>query len=221
MATWVYSISAPVSAAAPTADGLAYQGEHTELALSYLLEEFKRLPRMEGMLSDLVDMIQGVEDLAWSVLTERSLDQVEGSGPAVGVQLDGLGRILGEPRAEKSDSVYRKFLRVRILVNNSDGKTEDLLEILDLIGSTGIYIQDLPPAHIYIQVFQTDDGDEVFRYLTEAKAAGVGLTFVYSLTNVNGCFQFSDTYATEETNGLLGFGSVYSSTGGDLTGVFS
>lgn len=203
MSTWSYVVIPSGAGAGAAAPGdtapLAYQADHAGLAVSRLLEQFHDLPRMEAMVQDLVATLQPLEDLAWQLLRERYLTTIDGAGPAVGEQLDGLGAILGEPRAGRSDDQYRLFLQVRILINVSDGKAEDLGGILELLAAGGWRVLDVPPAHIEAWAYAVDYPVDVHRALQEAKAAGVGLTLIYTLapTTRGTAFKWSSSHASE------------------------
>jgi hypothetical protein len=52
---------------------------------------------------------------------------------ATGVQLDRLGKLVGQVRNGYVDDVYRRYIRARIAVNRSKGKRADLIKIARLI----------------------------------------------------------------------------------------
>lgn len=75
---------------------------------------------------------QALEDAAQQLLSLFSIDDSEG------VQLDILGRVVGQPRNSVSDALYRVYLRARILANRSTGTVEDLYRVLNaLLGAVG------------------------------------------------------------------------------------
>ncbi len=74
-----------------------------------------------------VEPIQELEDEAQKVLLQRTLDN------AVGFLLDGIGKLVGQQRLGLDDETYRRYIRARIVANNSDGMMEDLIAIADLI----------------------------------------------------------------------------------------
>jgi hypothetical protein len=56
---------------------------------------------------------------------------------AVGLGLDLIGRIVGQPRLGFADPTYRLLLYARIAANKSDGSPEDLYVVLEaLLGAT-------------------------------------------------------------------------------------
>jgi hypothetical protein len=220
--TWTYAVTPPV---APVSIGDSFtlepQTDHAGNAKANLLEQFKSLPRMEAFVAAVVSLLQPLEDVCWQLLYERYLYAIEGRGPGEGVQLDGIGRIVGEPRKDRSDSDYIAFLSVRVLINTSNGKINELNSILDLMGIEYIRTLEVPPAHLEIYAIGNPFPGDSFLAMTEAKAAGVGLAFIYSRAALADTFSFSDTHDTEQTAATQGWGSVYSATGGQLAGVFS
>lgn len=67
-------------------------------------------------------MSQDLEDAFQSLFSLPSIDNSEG------VNLDVIGRIVGQPRTVE-DSIYRRFLKARIGVNRSDGTATALYRI--------------------------------------------------------------------------------------------
>lgn len=221
---YTFNITRLASSFVPSVSDMApltYEPAHVAAGLNRLLEQFHEKPRIEAILGRLMEMIQVAEDVSWQLLRERYLDPIDGHGPAEGVLLDGLGLIVGEPRADREDDRYRAALRVRILVNRSDGKLEQLIDILSLLAEGEVHISELPPAHLEASVTEVAFPNDAFRYLKQAKASGVGLTFVYTTDPLDETFQASGAYAEEEYDDHMGAGTVYSTAyGGKSTGVF-
>ena len=218
--TTIWSYGPPTtSVSLPTVIAMTEETDHAGFAIGSLLEEYKGLPRMEAYLGAIVGMLQPLETLCWQLLRERYLDTVDGYGPAVGTQLDGIGAIVGEGRNNRVDAEYRIFLRVRGLINKSNGRVEELNAIVDTLGADTVHIIELFPARLEVYAMGVDCIDETFSSLMEAKAGGVALDFIYSPADFADTFKFSSTYATETVSATSGFGSVYASTGGVLAGV--
>lgn len=104
---------------------------HFQRALSLLASQF-RDQKPDGGLTNFQKLIkvfcsaaQELEDTKWQLKTERWLST------AVGVQLDGIGKILGLPRAPgESDEDYRQRLQFQVFINASNGTPEDQIAIL-------------------------------------------------------------------------------------------
>ena len=81
-------------------------------------------PNLNAFLAALLRQVQKAEDALKAVIQERFL------GFASGDNLDAIGRLVGEPRLGRlDDNVYRKAIRLRIYVNGSSGRPEDLMEV--------------------------------------------------------------------------------------------
>lgn len=74
-----------------------------------------------GLLSGLA---QDWEDAAQTLLTILDI------GASVGVQLDTIGRLIGQPRFGVSDPTYRLYLYARVLANRSTGTAEEIYAVL-------------------------------------------------------------------------------------------
>lgn len=108
--------------------------DHVEAATARLISQFRSpKPVLHGMLRSYVEQLQELEDVIWSVIWGRLLDPAPGQAAgAVGVQLDALGKIVGQPRLGLGDSAYVLAIKLKIRVNRSRGSNVDLLEILRL-----------------------------------------------------------------------------------------
>lgn len=107
---------------------------HLELATARLISQFRDpKPVLHGMIKSYVDQLQELEDVLWDVINHRLLDPAPGeSVGAEGVQIDVLGKIVGQPRLGLSDEAYIAAIKLRIRVNRSRGSSVDILEILRL-----------------------------------------------------------------------------------------
>lgn len=139
-------------------------------------------PNLNAFLAVLLKPVQVIENVFFDVIRARFL------GHATGVQLDAIGRLVGEDRLGRlDDAVYRKAIRLRIYVNGSSGRPEDLITLtrqwLDNEAATVIY-SDLPQASgaggncaIVIPGWTPDSG-ELLAFLQSACPAGVRLVDV-------------------------------------------
>lgn len=158
--------------------------DHCEDAKAHTIQDYKGLPRFEALLCILGDQATQLESAFQSLLQLRGLDT------ANDVQLDQLGRIVGEPRKDRTDDEYRVFIRVRILVNLSNGRPEDLYQILRVaFPGVRLVLTEHPPMAIqvvvYSDVFATVGPFDFVLYLRAAKDAGVSLAFGW-LTEAEG-----------------------------------
>lgn len=114
--------------------------DHVTEALALLLEQFKNKTNIEGLLSSHIGEIQSAENAAYDTSYYSILDN------ATGAQLDRLGKLVGEDRKSTDDDVYRIFIQVRIAINKSNGRTEEIYNILSLINSDTYQIRDTDRA---------------------------------------------------------------------------
>lgn len=136
-------------------------------------------PNLNAFLAALLRQVQKAEDALKALMLSRFI------GFAVGVQLDALGRLVGEDRLGRlDDDVYRKAIRLRILVNGSSGRPEDIIKI------TRAWLGDDQAVVNYLDAPQdngaggnyrivipgwTPDSGELFAFLQAASPAGVRL----------------------------------------------
>lgn len=116
-----------------------------EDAKALVLGAYKGKPRFEALLSSYIKECQKLEDAIWSVILGRMIEN------AVGVQLDVIGKLVGEQRKGREDDDYRIWITVRIRINRSHGRPKDLLEILRLVEQTGGNYREQYPATAYYE----------------------------------------------------------------------
>lgn len=144
-------------------------------AQSKLLYQDKNAASLAAFINAFVSPMQAIEDMFYDLLMNRSLAN------AVGAQLDGIGRIVGETRKGLSDDTYRIRLKVRILVNRSEGEPERLIKIFKLFASaTDVFYNELYPCQIEMMSNGTlsDSDAAVLRTLLEQAALG-GVKIAY------------------------------------------
>lgn len=97
---------------------------------------------LQKLIFAILTQAQEIQDQEELLITQRSLDFAEG------VQLDGLGEILGLLRTSgQSDADYRQALQFQIFVNSSSGTPEDVIAILKfLTAASKIWYSEIYPA---------------------------------------------------------------------------
>lgn len=154
-------------------DGVySHNAEHVDEAISHLIEFFRHGPRNQALLTALCTQVQEIENANWDHHNAFDVDT------AVGDQLDLLGKRVGERRDDRSDSVYRTAIRVRILVNLSNGRVEELIAIaLGISPSAVLTVRELYPASLAIEFSTLGSSTfaNAYRLLKKAKPAGVRL----------------------------------------------
>ncbi len=123
---------------------------------------------VQGLLESYLENVQVVEDLHQQLLDERSVFT------AIGVQLDNIGTIVGEPRKGRLDEPYREAILNRIAINASDSTPEKIMEIMITVsGATTANLTDHSPAsfHLFINAFVNNS-----TALTLDTIAGAGIS---------------------------------------------
>ncbi len=186
-------------------------------AQAALTDQFKR-DTVIKLGAALAKQVQDLENTIFAVLNGRTIDG------AVGVQLDGLGALVGETRKGRTDALYRIRIKARIRLNLSCGTPEQILEIVTLLlptGSQAPAIAEYFPASFIVTSFAAltlADAQEISAIIKLAKPAGVGSRFNYSLAAAADTFAFSVT-ASSVTDTARGFSDLTQVAGGKLAGV--
>lgn len=143
-------------------------------ALGNLIDQFKGQVNIEAFIHAWAHQSEDVEQAGFGILELTSLATAEG------VQLDGLGTIVGTEREGRTDADYRIRLGAQILLNNSSGTIEELLQIAVALGATSVTLTEVFPAKIEIECnVPIVNGVEVARVMGLAKPAGVGRWFTW------------------------------------------
>lgn len=172
-----------------------------------LIGDFKK-PKIEALLKSYLGQAQEVEDALWQLYVDRRLAN------AVGVQLDVIGKIVGEVRKGRTDAVYRTWLGARILANRSNGRPEELIAIVKAVtpASTTVWVEEEFPAALTVHAVGAVDaetGNALAQLLAlAARSAGVRLLFRWTSESA-GAFRFSSAgWGGAETYGARGFGGA-------------
>ena len=95
-----------------------------------LTDQFRK-DKIQALAGVFAAQIQDIENVCFQLLEGRSLSS------AVGVQLDGLGALVGQPREGRSDTTYRIWIAARIRLNLSHGSAEDIYGIFSPLLEAG------------------------------------------------------------------------------------
>lgn len=125
---------------------ISHVTEHIDQAKAHLLEQFKSATTLRALLDTYVSQIQDVEDALYGLLLGRWLDNAEG------VQLDGLGQIVGEARQGRYDTDYRLAIRVRIKINLCEATPEQIIEIFVLFTNLAIQLKEYATAAFVLTI---------------------------------------------------------------------
>ena len=200
-------------------DGLPKQighiTNHLSQAIGRLTGSYQEKPRIASLIGAFVDEVQELEDVVFDVSLLRDLALAEGE------QLDAIGRIVNQPRSGLNDVRYRRQIRARIVLNNSRGSADKLIEALHLISDSGSIskakVDEFYPAAFIIELLTpiSTSIQAMVDFLKAGKPAGVRMQFVYQIYSLENRFTFGD--GTSQTQG---WGSTRSpNVGGFLSGV--
>lgn len=184
--------------------------DHVTDAQNHLIPDYDRLPRVEAWLFSAGAQLTQIEAELGELIRMRHLDL------ASGVWLDLLGEIVGEPRKGRLDADYRRYIRIRILVNRSKGKLGDFYAI-GLLAFTGLDIWVIGYQKAIDFVLLSGPvpvvPEEFVEYLRAAKPAGERIKFLYLYGS-----EFLTLSGTNFEGGFIGGTNVTGSTVGGLVG---
>lgn len=184
---------------------------HTQDALARLLEQYRNLPLMQGLLTALTQDIQNIENALQGLGTGVLL-----TGKPVGAQLDNLGAMVGVRRNGLDDATYTAVILGAIAQNTSDGTHAALLDVVSTVYQTSaVFIKDPNSAGqkassaraavafgVGISGTPAASYDLVNRIVRQSVSAGVGLFYI-SRFAATGAFAMAGPQAW-----VRGFGSL-------------
>lgn len=139
---------------------------HVAEGLKKLTEAFKSKQNVKAILTELLNPFQELEDVFWSIINNRILD----NNPT-GDQLDIIGGLVGEARNGRADNVYLTAIRLRIKVNKSQGRAEDIIQIAN-IATPSTYDEYLSLKWLVTTMNTTADVTTLCKLLGAAKMGG-------------------------------------------------
>lgn len=189
---------------------------HEEEAFENTLVQFKEPGSVFDLVKCFLEPLQDIENQLNKINSWWWLDRVEG------IYLDIVGKVVGETRQGRSDSMYRTGIQVRIGINRSYGQPEVAIALVAaLTNATNVQYQPVYPVNA---TFFTD-GFSIVTNLSEQLLSvtplGVGAAVIYS-TGGGTPFVFD----ADEMG--LGFDGIINETtfeqadeGGEFSGVIS
>lgn len=142
--------------------------DHEARGVALLIERYRK-PRISALLASWLHEVQELEDVLMDLL-EHGLER----------QLDVQGRLVGQPREGRDDATYLMWIRARVLVNRSSGKTTQLIAVAKAVGVLAVRLEEQYPAALVIHSdlsFDLPTGLQVAKLLHLAHAGGVALYF--------------------------------------------
>jgi hypothetical protein len=147
---------------------------HVTEALKLLIDQFKGQPVIVGILTSWTNRIQELEDALFDVITKRILDD------AADAQLDSIGDLVGEEREGRGDSDYREAIRLKIRVNRSKGKSEDIVQVTNQATGGSFSYAEYFPASFWVFAYNVLSAKSLAQALHKTKAAGTGGMLVFT-----------------------------------------
>ncbi len=185
------------------------EADHSGTGLALLIDQFRGQHSVRGILNSFLSQVQEVEDATFAVISGRILDA------AVDAQLDSLGDLVGEPRKGRSDTDYREAIRLRIRVNRSNGRAEDVIDVVRIATSGALIYNEYYPAGFEVDAFGLASPRELQKLIGQTRAVAVRGVLVSSTTPANQNFVYGSVYGAAV--GQKGFGSSYdAAVGGRL-----
>lgn len=146
--------------------------------------------KITRLLTSLLTPVQEIEDALQQLYTERAIDT------AVGVQLDLIGKLVGQPRDGMEDEEFRRYCRARISAHQSTGSPEEIITVTDLVVSDdGAYLHlELWGEAAFVMrvedaVTTADVAAIVHEFLLVAAAAGVRPVVEFGVSDPTGWFR--------------------------------
>lgn len=131
---------------------------------------------LQKIIVGFAEQTQDDEDMFQEFFVKRYL------ATATGVQLDGLGVIIGINRGSLNDTDYRARLYLKIAQNFSEGAVENLIWIFkELMDADSVILSEVFPAEfgmLAINATPITDPVTIANAVFAAKAAGIGISFL-------------------------------------------
>jgi len=198
-----------------TAAGITKVDDHGAEGVDLLLGQFIESPRFHAWITSYLSRLQEIEDVAWQLLVDRRVDN------ATGVNLDLIGRIVGQRRGAFGDDEYRLLIKGRVRANVSSGTATDIYKTLvAMLGEDAVarIEENFPGAIVLVVVTAVTEPEVVGSIVRDARAAGVRMDVEYSEFDESETFTFS-TDDTVQVDAGRGFANDAETTGGHLAGV--
>lgn len=160
--------------------------DHEASGLALLIPEYQDTPRWQAWVASMLISVQEIETAefdVWEIVL--NIDE------AVGAQLDLIGRIVREDRDGRTNDLYRRAISVRILINKSQGRIEELVLIVRTFEGPSfaglVRVREnttVQGAHLEVraQSVPVNVQGEILKRLRQAKAGGVGLQLLVTPT---------------------------------------
>ena len=196
---------------------------HVQEALDRLLQQYKGLPLMTGLITAFVQQIQALENAAYPINEGRQLWNGT-TYPAIGAQLDGIGSLVGISRNGLDDAEYLVFILGTIAENFSDTTLPTITNIINIFFEPQqMVVSENWPAELGVGIAGSSLDPSL--YLTVAKiiqasmGAGIKLGYIATFPNTK-AFKYSNALGGPSFVGAAGYDNATSpGAGGAYAGV--
>lgn len=165
--------------------------DHIQAALDRLALQFQDRPNFVQLLTELAVQCNGLE-----IVYGEQFPLLPVIATGTGIQLDVIGRIVGEPRGGFDDPTYRLHLVAKIYLNRSSGTPDQIYALFTaLLGSIdGLSLTEEPPAAFTIHAngaaLDQTTADYLLQILHRAKGAGIDARLNWSTVPGSETFTF-------------------------------
>lgn len=158
-----------------------------ERALSRLTQQYRNQPNIIKLLTSLLVGIPELEATAWSVINLRILSNLEtmvAASQNTADQLDIIGSLVGVARLGRTDAQYLPAIKLQIRVNRSQGRSEDVIDIMRLTGLSFVYTEASDtPATFRIDSYETSEAQAIAAANAVKHGRSGGTHGAYTYTN--------------------------------------
>lgn len=186
---------------------------HIEDAKARLLFQYQGKANIEALLDSLGgQQIQDLENILFDISSRLDIDN------SVGVQLNNIGLIVGQPRNGQDDITYRLFLKAKAGVNVSEGDVERVLSIWKIItGGTIVQVIDQYPAAVELFSDVPVPGElEVAAFTLMQEVVGAGISITSTIISPENAFGFENSIDTLGFDDLISTGANTSTSANKL-----
>lgn len=184
--------------------------DHVSQAQARMLSQYADKTIFKDLIEVLCNGIQTLEDYIYEFYGLLDIDTAHNSW------LDLIGEIVGQPRYNTTDEIYRALIRAKIGQNSSDGTYEYIMSIFKILtGSVTVKLTELDYASIAIWS-ETEAPASIqsliYGFIDSAVAGGVEVAEVGVYDDME---PFGFVSTTMGSLDIYGFGSI---TGGEANG---
>lgn len=177
---------------------------HSADAVARLQTKDKDKAKQKSFYEAFVDQIQELETAVNDWVDNWDIDN------AVGEQLDRLGDLVVQPRNGQSDSVYRVFIKVKALINFSEGTGPQIKQAWKtLSGADSVDYQNFELGGVGLMSDGSDpvgDPDTLYNLMEKAVPCGVSVDHL-------GFYQSSGSFGFDGDPDAAGFSDAGSGGG--------